>query len=438
VTPPNEMLVRDPAPASRAPALERAEFLQFLSEQIAARPEGITAVLILETRYIDRLHAMVQGPPPQTVVDRIHERLANALRDVDRFARLSDEQVCIVLPGLAAAAQPILAAVKILRALEGPLSVSEAGVPMRAHIGIAAYPEHARDGPELLMCADIARRVAATREEGYHIFLPEDRAETEMYRGLDVQLEQAIRANELEVHYQPQIHLRDSRCEAVEALLRWKGPDGNGISPTTLVGIAENTGLIGPLTIWVLNAVLRQAQAFNREGVELRFSVNLSTRTLVDQELPDVIAQSLRTWDVPAAQLTLEITESSVIGDAEQSIDMLNKLKALGVDLSIDDFGTGYSSLAYLKRFPVDELKIDKMFVMGMMKDRGDRQITRSVIDLAHNFELRAVAEGVEDDATMQELKRLGCDIAQGFQISRAIPARDLGAWLRESPYAAG
>jgi EAL domain-containing protein (putative c-di-GMP-specific phosphodiesterase class I) len=288
------------------------------------------------------------------------------------------------------------------------------------------------------MCADIARRVAATREEGYHIFLPEDRAETEMYRGLDVQLEQAIRANELEVHYQPQIHLRDSRCEAVEALLRWKGPDGNGISPTTLVGIAENTGLIGPLTIWVLNAVLRQAQAFNREGVELRFSVNLSTRTLVDQELPDVIAQSLRTWDVPAAQLTLEITESSMIGDAEQSIDMLNKLKALGVDLSIDDFGTGYSSLAYLKRFPVDELKIDKMFVMGMMKDRGDRQITRSVIDLAHNFELRAVAEGVEDDATMQELKRLGCDIAQGFQISRAIPARDLGDWLRESPYAAG
>ena len=288
------------------------------------------------------------------------------------------------------------------------------------------------------MCADIARRVAATREEGYHIFLPEDRAETELYRGLDVQLEQAIRANELEVHYQPQIHLRDSRCEAVEALLRWKGPDGKGISPTTLVGIAENTGLIGPLTIWVLNAVLRQAQAFNREGVELRFSVNLSTRTLVDQELPEVIAQSLRTWDVPASQLTLEITESSMIGDAEQSIDMLNKLKALGVDLSIDDFGTGYSSLAYLKRFPVDELKIDKMFVMGMMKDRGDRQITRSVIDLAHNFELRAVAEGVEDDATMQELKRFGCDIAQGFQISRAIPARDLGTWLRESPYAAG
>jgi diguanylate cyclase len=166
--------------------------------------------------------------------------------------------------------------------------------------------------------------------------------------------------------------------------------------------------------------------------------VNLSTRTLVDQELPAVIAQSLRTWDVPASQLTLEITESSMIGDAEQSIEMLNRLKALGVDLSIDDFGTGYSSLAYLKRFPVDELKIDKMFVMGMMKDRGDRQIVRSVIDLAHNFDLRAVAEGVEDAATMDELKRLGCDIAQGFTISRAIPARELGPWLREAPYAAG
>jgi EAL domain-containing protein (putative c-di-GMP-specific phosphodiesterase class I) len=438
VTPSKEAFARRGVPERAHPALGRVEFLRFLSEKIAERPEGITAVLILETRYVDRLHAMVQGPPPQEVIDRIHEGLADALRGVDRFARLSDEQVCIVLPGLAAAAQPILAAVKILRALEGPLSASQAGVPMRAHIGIATFPEHAKDGPELLMCADIARRVASTREEGYHIFLPADRAETEMYRGLDVQLEQAIRANELEVHYQPQIHLRDSRCEAVEALLRWKGPDGNGISPTTVVGIAENTGLIGPLTIWVLNAVLRQAQAFNREGMELRFSVNLSTRTLVDQELPDVIAQSLRTWDVPASQLTLEITESSMIGDAEKSIEMLGKLKALGVDLSIDDFGTGYSSLAYLKRFPVDELKIDKLFVLGMMSDRGDRQIVRSVIDLAHNFDLRAVAEGVEDAATMEELKRLGCDMAQGFEISRAIPARDLGPWLREAPYAAG
>jgi EAL domain-containing protein (putative c-di-GMP-specific phosphodiesterase class I) len=179
----------------------------------------------------------------------------------------------------------------------------------------------------------------------------------------------------------------------------------------------------------VLNAVLRYASQLSREGIRPRFSVNLSTRALVDAELPEIVEQALGTWSVPAESITLEITESSMIGDAERTLAMLTRLKGMGVELSIDDFGTGYSSLAYLKRFPVDELKIDRLFVSGLLTDRGDHQIVRSVIDLAHNFELRAVAEGVEEEAARSELARLGCDLLQGYLVAKPLPERDFRAW---------
>ncbi len=234
------------------------------------------------------------------------------------------------------------------------------------------------------------------------------------------------------MHYQPQIELKGGTPVAAEALLRWRHPSAGPIPPSTVVGIAERTGLIASLTFWVLNAVLRHAAQLRKEGITPSFSVNLSTRALVDAELPDIVDQALRTWSVPPAQITLEITESSMIGDAERSMAMLTRLKGTGVALSIDDFGTGYSSLAYLKRFPLDELKIDRLFVAGLLADRGDHQIVRSVIDLSHNFELRAVAEGVEEAATLEELKRMGCDMAQGFLMARPMPEREFRAWWLE------
>jgi EAL domain-containing protein (putative c-di-GMP-specific phosphodiesterase class I) len=197
----------------------------------------------------------------------------------------------------------------------------------------------------------------------------------------------------------------------------------------TMIGIAERTGLIGSLTVWMLNAVLRHAASMQRDGQGPRFAINLSTRTLTDVELPTVVDQAMKTWGVNPATITLEITESSMIADAERSMAMLTRLKAVGVALSIDDFGTGYSSLTYLKRYPLDELKIDRLFVAGLLTDRGDRQIVRSVINLAHNFDLRAVAEGVEDAAGLEELRRLGCDLAQGFVISAPLPEKAFRDW---------
>jgi EAL domain-containing protein (putative c-di-GMP-specific phosphodiesterase class I) len=279
------------------------------------------------------------------------------------------------------------------------------------------------------MHADVARRIAATREEGYHVVAPEDTVESEVYRGLDLELERAIRANDLHVAYQPVIEIATGRPVMAEALTRWRHPQAGDVPATTIIGIAERTGLIGSLTFWILNSVLRNAAQLRKEGLVLRFSVNLSTRSLTDVELPTLVDQALKTWGVAPETLTLEITESSVIADAERSMAMLTRLKGVGVRLSIDDFGTGYSSLSYLKRFPLDELKIDRSFVADLLTNRGDQQIVHAVIDLAHNFELRAVAEGVEDAAVLAELKRLGCDLAQGYHFSRPLTERVFHDW---------
>ena len=409
----------------------REDLLRFLDREtaVAQATNGRLAVLLVELRRVDRLQALLKGPPAALTLSLVLERLRPALRPEDRMAPLSEEQVCIVLPRISHPTQAVLAAVKCLRALDRPIAHEGGTAVLRPCVGIATVPEHAADPAHLLMAADVARRIAGTREEGYHVFQSEDSIEAEVYHGLDIDLQRAIRANELEVHYQPQIDLAQDRPVAAEALLRWRHPTSGPIPPATIVGIAENTGTIGSLTFWVLNAVLRTAVQLAKEAITPRFSVNLSTRALVDVELPDIVEQALGTWNVPPERITLEITESAMIGDAEHSMAMFTRLKGTGVQLSIDDFGTGYSSLAYLKRFPVDELKIDKLFVGGLLADRGDHKIVRSVIDLAHNFDLRAVAEGVEEEATRAELARMGCDLVQGYLISRPLPEREFRAW---------
>jgi EAL domain-containing protein (putative c-di-GMP-specific phosphodiesterase class I)/GGDEF domain-containing protein len=423
---------QDPGnPVAHSGDAARDDLLRFLDREaaVAQATKGRLAVLLVELRRVDRLQALLKGPPASVTLSLVLERLRPALRADDRMAALSEEQVCIVLPRIAHPTQAVLAAVKCLRALDRPIAHEGGTSVLRPCVGIATVPEHPAEPAALLMAADVARRIAGTREEGYHVYQSEDSVEAEVYHGLDIDLQRAIRANELEVHFQPQVRLTDGVPVAAEGLLRWRHPTSGPIAPGTIVGIAENTGTIGSLTFWVLNAVLRAASHMARDGITPRLSVNLSTRALVDGELPDIVEQALGTWSIPPERITLEIAESAMIGDAERTMAILTRLKGTGVQLSIDDFGTGYSSLAYLRRFPVDELKIDKVFVSGLLSDRGDRQIVRSVIDLARNFELRAVAEGVEDESTRAELARMGCDLAQGYLLSRPLPERDFRAW---------
>ncbi|QJR10926.1 Phytochrome-like protein cph2 [Usitatibacter rugosus] len=415
----------------------REEVLRFLDREsaVARATQGRMAVLVLELRRVDRLQALLKGPPAAVTMTLVLERIRKVLRTDDRAASINDDEVCIVLPRLAHPTQAILAAVKVLRALDRPIAHEGGTAVLRPCIGIATVPEQGYDPAELLMAGDVARRIAATREEGYHVTQSEDTIESEVYRGMDLDLERAIRANELEVAYAPQVELSTGRPVAAEALVRWRHAQAGDLPADTIVGIAERTGLIGSLTVWALNAVLRHAATMKSAHGTPRFALNISTRILTDGELPTVVDQAMKTWGVDPGTITLEITESSMIGDAERSMAMLTRLKGIGVQLSIDDFGTGYSSLAYLKRFPLDELKIDRLFVAGLLTDNGDRQIVRSVINLAHNFDLRAVAEGVEAPSALEELRRLGCDVAQGFVVSPPLSEKAFRDWwARERP----
>ena len=387
----------NPPPAAIPDSLDpgaREEMLRLLDREtaIARATQGRLAVLILELRRVDRLGALLKGPAPAVTMALALDRLRKALRPEDRIAALSDEQVCVVLPRLAHPSQAVLAAVKLLRALDRPIAHEGGSAVLRPCVGVATLPEHGFDPAELLMAADVARHIAATREEAYHVLQPEDHVETEVYRGLDLELERAIRANELEMHYQPQIELATGRAVGIEALVRWRHLKAGEISAESIVGIAERSGLIGSLTVWILNAALRQAAQWRAVDISPRLSMNLSLATLTDRELPAVVDQCIKTWNIPPSEVVLEIAESSTLVDAERSVAILTRLKGLGVHLSIDDFGSGFTSLSHLRRLPIDELKIDRPFVRGMLSDRGDMALVRSAIDIGHHFGLRVVA----------------------------------------------
>jgi EAL domain-containing protein (putative c-di-GMP-specific phosphodiesterase class I)/GGDEF domain-containing protein len=410
----------------------REALLKFLDREtaIARATGGRLSVLILELRRVDRVQALLRGPAPATTMMLVVDRLQKAMRPEDRVAAINDEQVCLVLPRLAHPSQAVLAAVKLLRALDRPISHEGGSAVLRPCVGIANLPEHGFDPAGLLMAADVSRHIAATREEGYHVFQSEDAFESEVYRGLDLDLERAIRANELELHYQPIIELGSGRPIGAEALVRWRHPQAGDISPLNIVAIAERRGHIGTLTHSILNGVLREGAHLRKKNVkEPRFAVNLSPKSLVDRELPAIVEQALGTWGATPGSLTLEIPESSTLSEAERTTAVLTRLKGIGVRLAIDDFGSGFSSLGELKRLPIDEIKIDRPFLAGMLSDKGDRALVRSAIDLAHHFGIAAAAEGVENPAVLDELQRLGCDYAQGFLIARPLTEKVFRDW---------
>jgi len=423
-----------PAPAAAsgaAPSPSREDLLKLLDREtaIARATSGRLAVLILELRRVDRLQALLRGPGPATTMALVLELLAKALRTEDRMAAINDEEVCVILPRLAHPSQAVLAAVKVLRVLDRPIAHEGGSAVLRPCVGVATVPEHGYDPAGLLMAADVARHIAATREEGYHVFQGDEAVETEVYRGLDLDLERALRANELQLHYQPQVELATGRGVGVEALLRWRHAQAGDIPPATIVGIAERTGLMSTLTLWVLNAALRQAQQWRAAGIEPRLAVNLPASLLGEDELPGLVQQALRTWGMDATRFTLEVTEGQAIAEAESSIATLTRLKALGLQIALDDFGSGFTSLAQLRRLPVDEVKIDRPFVAGMLEDTGDAAVVRTALDLARNFSLRVVAEGIERPETAEALAALGCAFAQGYLFAKPLPEVALRDW---------
>jgi EAL domain-containing protein (putative c-di-GMP-specific phosphodiesterase class I) len=374
----------------------------------------------------------MRRPASEALFQGVLDRLDTLVRSGDRFAPVSHNEIWLVLPELRNTSLAILAAIRILQELRAHRPGTAPDVQMRPCVGVAYASELVADVSQLVPMADAACRIAGLSEDGYSVYQPPESSSVVRDSELLDRVRDALKANSLEVHYQPQIDLRTGACESAEALVRWPGSDPRTIPPTVIAQLAESSEINHAFTLFILNTVLRHSVGFRRAGVDVRLSVNVSAALLNDDELPDILAQSLDAWSVPADQLTVELTEGTLVSDVKHSAHVLDRVRRLGVRLAMDDFGTGYSSLAQFKRLRFDEIKIDKLFVQNMLHSPGDAQIVRAMVDLAHSFDLAAVAEGVEDTDTLTRIRELGCDLAQGYVISKALPeAAFLDWWLK-------
>ena len=359
-------------------------------------------------------------------------RLRNVLRDSDTVVRMNGGEMAVLLPSVNGPEDVVLVANKILSKLEEPLCIQGLQMQVRPRLGIALFPEHSTNANILMQRADLALTVAKQKRNPYVLYSSEQTRVSRAPLRMS-ELRQAIVADQLFLLYQPKVNLKDGSVTGVEVLTRWQHPDLGLISPDDFIPVAERTGLIIPLTLWVLQQGLLQCRAWNNMGLDLSVAVNLSMWNLEAPELPDQIQGLLKNTGVPPERLELEITESAIMGDPQRAMRTLTLIRDLGVSFAIDDFGTGYSSLAYLKKLPISSVKIDKSFVLNMEYDRDNAVIVRSITDLGHNLGLKVVAEGVETFESREMLKAFDCDEAQGYYYSRPIPAYALTKLLTES-----
>ena len=369
------------------------------------------------------------------LLQEVGRRLKGALFEGDVVARLGGDEFAVWLPKIADSKHIEWVIQKILESLTPPFMLENIPIVVEASIGVALYPDHGSDAETLFRRADVAMYQAKKSGIGYAVYSRDQDQYNPVRLALMGELRHAIEHDEMLLYYQPTIRLKDRMVAGVEALVRWKHPNRGMIPPDQFIGPAEQTGLIYPLTHWVLQTAMRQCGVWWRAGVEMPVSVNLSARNLSDAKLPGQVADLLRATGVSPDWMTFEITESAIMADPSRALEILTTIHETGVRLSIDDFGTGYSSLSYLRKLPVDRLKVDKSFVIHMTENEGDAKIVRSTIDLAHNLDLEVVAEGVETQEVLDRLTEMGCDAAQGYYMSKPIPANELTHWLKHSPW---
>lgn len=392
--------------------------------------QPLIGLLIVETKPSHKMLGYPGYPKTEQLIVAVAKRMTEAVRERDLVGQLSAHELIVALPSLRSEGQVMLAANKILRVLEPEFVFGEVAISVRTVIGAAISPSHGNEPDELIRAARVGQQAAQSSSENYVIYHEDLDSEQRLQRSIDADLRAALRENELMLYYQPQLDLASGRVRGAEALLRWKNRRGQFVPPNIIVSVAEQSGLAIELTRWVLNTALRHMSEFLKQSIDITVSVNLTATDIQAPELVETVQQCLRTWNVPPQNLLLEITEGSMIHDIDKVLRTLQQLHAIGLELSIDDFGTGYSSLAYLKRLPIQELKIDQLFVRQMMTEKQDERIVRTILDLAHNLDLRVVAEGVEDQATLEALRGHGCDCIQGYLLSRPIPQADFVSWL--------
>lgn len=392
------------------------------------------SLLILDLNSFNEINDSLGHHNGDILLQVIGERLRGIFEQPNMVARLGGDEFAVFIPGSGINDLPHII-IKIIETIEQPVLLEGISLEISASIGIALYPDHGEDPNLLIQRADVAISIAKKEKEVSKIY--DQNLDPYNPRRLMIlsELRHAIDNNQLLLHFQPKVCLKTNSISGVETLVRWLHPQYGLIPPDQFIQLAEQTGLIKSITMWVLNDALLQCNMWRRSGTGLKVAVNLSARNLQDPELPDYISGLLKKWGVHPDFLKLEITESTVMTNHKLSSEVLLRLSDLGIKHSIDDFGTGHSSLAYIKNLPVSEIKIDKSFIINMVTSKNDIHIVQAAIELGHHLGLNVVAEGVENKETFDLLAQLGCDEAQGYFISRPMAAPELIKWLNESQW---
>jgi diguanylate cyclase (GGDEF)-like protein len=407
----------------------RARLSQHVDSVVADGGDGVVALVQLDLDRFKEVNDSLGHAWGDELLITVGRRLTAESPAGAMVARVGADEFAVVcrLSGTGAAAD---LATRLREAVSSSYPLAGLTIDAAATVGVALAPDHGDDGPSLMRRVDVA--LSHAKSVGRHVTVYDPSMEQESLQRLRLvtELRAALASGQVVVRYQPKVNLRSRELVGVESLVRWNHPEYGEVAPDRFVPLAEVTGLIGILTDHVLRASLAQCRQWLDRDLRIPVAVNLSARTLSDNEFPDRVAGMLREYDVPPELLSFELTESSVMSDPDRMKPVLHRLHALGTGLSIDDFGTGYSSLSQLRRLPVDEVKIDKEFVFSMGTDLGDLAIVRAIIELGHSLGLRVVAEGVEDELARDLLAGNDCDVIQGYLVSRALDPDRLDAWL--------
>jgi diguanylate cyclase (GGDEF)-like protein len=395
-----------------------------------------TVLMMMDLDHFKEINDTLGHPAGDEVLRQVATRLRRLLRDSDTLARLGGDEFAVLLPDVLDAKKAAKNIAKnILASFSEPFWFGEHELFLGVGIGIALYPGHGDNVDALMKRADVAMYSAKHKDQAFQFYNPRSDPNTQNRLQLGSELRHALEREELVLHYQPKIDLNTGRIYGVEALIRWNHPEHGLIYPDQFIIHAERCGLISPITNWVIQTALDQCQDWNKQGIDLSVAVNISAPAFQNPNLVDHLHEVLKQNGscIMAGRFEIEITENILMADIEHGSRVVKQISDLGATVSIDDFGTGYSSLAYLKKLPINSIKVDKSFVLNMADDENDAIIVRSTIDLAHNLGHNVVAEGVENRQTLDMLKELGCDNAQGYYMSRSLPASELTTWLSAS-----
>ena len=397
--------------------------------RVDARLGTSTGVLLLDLDRFKQINDTFGHHRGDEVLTQVGPRLAGVVRDVDTVARLAGDEFVILLPDVGCAADAISVADTLRAAMETPFRVEGIDLDVEVSVGVVLSGEHGEDAATLLQRADIAMYAAKTQNLGVCLYDGAVDRQSPARLALFGEFRRALDHHELVLLYQPKLNISTGDLVGAEALVRWQHPERGLVHPDEFIPIIEHTGLIGPLTRYVLDLALAQARAWSDAGRSLTVSVNLSARNLLDEGLPGQVGALLKAHGVAPELLNLEVTESAIMTEPARARQSLEQLAELGIGISIDDFGAGYTSLGQLRYLPVSELKIDKSFVMTMTEDPSNALIVRSVVDLGHNLGFTLVAEGVDTEQILIALAAVGCDVAQGYYLSRPMTADEFDTW---------